>query len=228
MRCLLILSLCLILLSANAQKNPATQGPVPKLRSKDDSVQYALGVFMGQWIVKNGFVTLDQGLFMTGLNDMLRNKPRQIKDEAVGPLITSYQQSVQKDVAKKLEAQLFANLKDKPGLGKLPSGVQYFVHKQGKGIRPSESDSVIINFKGTLADGTLFEDTYSKKIAIATMPKSVMPGLADALQMMPEGSIWELYIPSAMAYGDKGNGTIIPPNSALIMLVELVLVKRNS
>jgi FKBP-type peptidyl-prolyl cis-trans isomerase len=222
---LLLAILLVAFLDGFGQKNvPAA---AVKLKTKEDSVQYALGVYMGQWMMSNGFVSLDLNLMTTGIADVYRNRPRPIKDENIGPMITGYQAALQKDFGKKLELQLFNAIKDKPGIGKLPSGVQYIVQKPGKGLRPSETDSVLLNFKGTLPNGVVFEDTYAKKIAVAATPGTLIPGLREALQMMPEGAVWELYIPSAMAFGDKGNGTNVPPNSAVIIVVELMAVKRN-
>ena len=198
-----------------------------KLKTKEDSIQYALGIYVGQWFMRTGFVTLNPNLFMTGVGDVMQSKPLLIKDSSATALLNKYQQEAQKDVSKKLEDQLFASLKNKPNVGRLPSGVQYSIVKAGTGVRPAEKDSVVFNFKGALPNGTVFEDTFAKKLGIATTPGSVMPGLNEALQLMPQGSIWEIYIPSNMAYGEKGNNNIIPPNSALVVLLELVLVKRN-
>lgn len=211
--------------AATGQKNVAA--PI-KLKSAEDSIQYAIGIYMAKWLMGNGFTNLDLTLMTSAIADVYRNKPRPIKDENVETMIALYQQGLQRSLARNLESQLFTSLKDKAGVGKLPSGVQYTVQKAGKGSRPSETDSVIINFKGSLPNGFVFDDTFKRKVSIATTPKDLIAGLAEALQLMPEGAIWELYIPSSQAYGEKGNGTNIPPNSALVMIVELLAVKRNS
>lgn len=208
----------------SAAATPQTQ-PI-ELKTYGDSVQYAAGIYIGQWIISNGFTQFDPGLFLGGINDRIRKGPLPMSDSAAFRMILAYKQQRTNEMSRKLESDFFALLKDKPGLGKLPSGVQYQVRVKGTGIRPSEGDSIVINFKGALVDGTVFEDTYAKKISIATTPKTLMPGMNEAVQMMPAGSVWELYIPSEMAYGAKGNGTI-PPNNAVIILVELVSVKRN-
>jgi FKBP-type peptidyl-prolyl cis-trans isomerase len=214
--------------SQKANKAPATpQTPSVSLKTYGDSVQYAAGVYIGKWIISNGFTQFDPNLFVSGINDRLQKGALTISDSAAFMMVMAYKQKRSDEMSRKLEADFFALLKDKPGLGKLPSGVQYQVRVKGTGIRPSEEDSIVINFKGALVDGTVFEDTYTKKISVATTPKTLMPGMNEAIQMMPAGSVWELYIPSEMAYGEKGHGAI-PPNNAVIILVELVSVKRNS
>lgn len=220
---LLGMSLCT---AAQTQKNIPGAVPV-KLATAEDSLQYAMGIYFAQWAMRNGFNRINPTIITIAMNDVAVNRPRLVNDSLVFPLLTAYIEKASVESSKRLEDILFTALKDKPGVGKLPNGVQYLVQKAGKGITPEQTDSIVINFKGVLADGTLFEDTYAKKVAIATTPASVFPGLGDALQMMPQGSVWELYIPSSAAYGDKGNGGSIPPNSALVLLVELVSVKRN-
>lgn len=220
------MSLCSAAQTSKTTTNPPAVSQA-KLVTREDSVQYALGMYFSQWALQNGFIRMNPGIIAGAINDVMSGKKRPIKDSMALPMIKTYQVNSYIGMAKAREELLFTSLKDKPGIGRLPSGVQYLVQKVGKGAKPSEADSVIINFKGVLVDGTLFEDTYAKKVAIATTPASVFPGLGEALQMMPQGSIWELYIPSSAAFGDKGNGSVIPPHSALVLLVELVSVKRN-
>jgi FKBP-type peptidyl-prolyl cis-trans isomerase FklB len=225
---IILLGISLGTIAQSSKINTNTQSASQaKITTREDSVQYALGLYFSQWALQNGFIRMNPGIIAGAINDVMTGKTRPIKDSAALPMIRAYQVNSYIGMAKAREELLFTSLKDKPGIGKLPNGVQYLVQKAGKGTKPSDADSVIINFKGVLADGTLFEDTYAKKVAISTTPASVFPGLSEALQMMPQGSIWELYIPSSAAYGEKGNGSVIPPHSALIILVELISVKRN-
>ena len=210
------------------KKSPTDKTPILQpllLRSIEDSVQYALGAYMGQFMLSGGFRCIDLDYFVAGLEDIFSRRPGLIKDTSIYSIISKYQANIQKQRGKAQEDKLFAALKDKPGIGKLPSGVQYSIVKSGKGPRPLETDSVMINLKGSLTDGTIFEDTYAKKINITTTPSLLIPGLSEAIQLMPTGSSWEIYIPAAMAYGDKGNATIIPPHSALIITLELLEIK---
>ncbi|MCW3087217.1 MAG: peptidyl-prolyl cis-trans isomerase, FKBP-type, 22 kDa subunit, partial [Sediminibacterium sp.] len=194
------------------------------LKSRADTVQYALGIYLAQWVLNNGFTVINPTIFLTGMDDMFKNRSRPLKDEAILPIITAYQQASLADRGKALEQQLFNTLKEKAGVGKLPSGVQYSILKAGKGPRPAETDSVVMNFKGMLPDGTVFEDTYAKKLTLVATPASLIPGLSEILPLMSVGSTWEIYIPSTLAYAEKGVNSI-PPNSALIITIELIEIK---
>lgn len=202
-------------------KTATRQTALPlQLRNAADSVQYALGVYMGEYLVRGGFTTLNLDYFLSGLNDRYKNNPRLIKDSLIYPLIADYQTNFQLQKSKALEKELFELLKDKPGVGKLPSGVQYTIINPGKGPKPDEKDSVLIHFKGTLPDGRVFENTFVTNQPVKTTPATLIPGLNEILQLMPVGSRWQAFIPASLAYGEKGNNQI-PPNSALLILVEL-------
>ncbi|MCE9540357.1 MAG: FKBP-type peptidyl-prolyl cis-trans isomerase, partial [Bacteroidetes bacterium] len=115
-------------------------------------------------------------------------------------------------------------IKGQPGMGVLPSGVCYAIVKVGTGIRPQVADSVEMHLKGFMADGKQFEDTYPKNTPYKASPENVIPGMKEILQIMPAGSLWRVYIPSAMAFGEKGLTGVIPPYAALIYEVELLKV----
>ena len=123
------------------------------------------------------------------------------------------------------EAFLAAN-KRKPGVVTLPNGLQYKVLVAGNGKRPTKSDIVTVNYAGTLIDGTEFDSSY-KRGQPATFPVAgVIPGWTEALQLMKEGSTWELYIPASLAYGEMGAPPAIGPNETLIFKVELISVGK--
>lgn len=234
MKILTLLSCCLIITCASAQKAPAGKTPTPvtpvKLATMADTLQYAIGCFLAQWVNNQGFLINNPTLFIKGMDDIFQNKPRAIPDSIISPLITAYQQVTQKDRAFKLEQQLFTNIKQRPGLGIFPNGVHYFILKTGQGNRPNATDSVVLNLKGALADGTVFEDTYNNKVPQVILLNQLIPGLSEAIQQMPAGSKWQIYIPSVLAHGEKGvpnnNGTyIIPPGSALTYEIELVEIR---
>jgi FKBP-type peptidyl-prolyl cis-trans isomerase len=124
-----------------------------------------------------------------------------------------------------MEQQLFAALKGKAGVGALPNGVQYIVIKAATGIRPLPADTVVINAIGVFPDGTVFEDTFQKKKAITALTSNLIPGLNEAIQLMPEGSAWRIFIPSVLAYGPAGLPNVIPPNMALVFDITLMEVK---
>jgi FKBP-type peptidyl-prolyl cis-trans isomerase FklB len=125
------------------------------------------------------------------------------------------------------EAFLAAN-KSKDGVVTLPSGLQYKILTQGTGPKPAASDSVVCNYRGTLLDGTEFDSSY-KRGEPATFPVSgVIKGWTEALQLMPVGSKWQLFVPSDLAYGDRAPGPEIGPGSTLIFEVELLSIQDKS
>jgi FKBP-type peptidyl-prolyl cis-trans isomerase FklB len=126
----------------------------------------------------------------------------------------------------KKEGEVFlAENRKKEGVKILPSGLQYKVIKEGTGKTPKAEDTVVTNYRGTLTDGTEFDSSY-KRGQPATFPvKGVIPGWTEALQLMKEGSKWELFIPSSLAYGERGAGNAIGPNATLIFEIELLSVK---
>lgn len=231
----LTLICCLLISSAllsqkNATKSPVTSNAATKLTNIKDTLQYAIGSFLAQWVNNQGFLIDNPSIFIKGMDDVFQNKSRLIPDSVITPLITAYQQITQKDRAYKLEQQLFTNIKQRPGLGIFPNGVHYFILKSGQGARPSSADSVTINLKGALADGTVFEDTYNSKSPQTILLAQLIPGLAEAVQQMPLGARWQVYIPSVLGHGEKGvtnksGQYIIPPGSALTYEVELLAIK---
>jgi FKBP-type peptidyl-prolyl cis-trans isomerase len=196
-----------------------------KLTSGSDTLQYALGAFVGQWMAKNAFTITNQALFKRGMDDVLQKKPLAVTDSTVVPLVAAYQLSMQNARSQAMEQQLFAALKGKAGVGALPNGVQYIVIKAATGIRPLPADTVVINAIGVFPDGTVFEDTFQKKKAITALTSNLIPGLNEAIQLMPEGSAWRIFIPSVLAYGPAGLPNVIPPNMALVFDITLMEVK---
>jgi FKBP-type peptidyl-prolyl cis-trans isomerase len=227
-----IFLICAIAVDAQKQNTKPTQKQTPAaasgsntllLKNNLDSVQYALGAYIGQFLINADFTTVNLDLFVGGMQDIFLKRPRLINDSLITPLVALYQEKARKARSKELEAQLFSALKDQPNVGKLPSGVQYSVLKTGKGPRPLETDSVVINFKGTLPDGRVFQNTFLND-PVSTTPATLIPGLNEVLQLMQPGATWLAIIPSTMAYGEKGNG-FIPPNSAVLITVELIEIK---
>jgi len=174
---------------------------------------------------------LAQGIWDT----MSGGKTLMTDQEYVATMTAFKQEMSQRQIAKMKEMsdknlkdgeQFLAENKTREGVVTLPSGLQYKVIKEGAGKTPKSTDTVTVNYKGTLINGTEFDSSY-RRGQPATFPvKGVIPGWIEALQLMKEGAKWELYIPSNLAYGEKGAGRTIPPNSALIFEVELISVKE--
>lgn len=226
MKQVLLVLLFAISLSGYAQKAPvkAAVPPPVKLISSADSMQYTLGAFIGLWLTTNGFTITNQSLVQRAMDDIIQNRPRIMPDSTISARLAVYQRSAQKGRGEQMEKELFAAVKEKKGVGMFPNGVWYTVLKSGKGPRPSETDSVIVNLSAKLPDGTLLEDTYQSQKPFETVTNLFPQGINEAMQMMTEGSRYQLFIPAALAYGEKGTVNI-PPNSALIVELELLKVK---
>jgi FKBP-type peptidyl-prolyl cis-trans isomerase FklB len=128
------------------------------------------------------------------------------------------------DTNKKEGAAFLAANKTKEGIVALPSGLQYKVEKQGTGPKPAAGDTVTCNYRGTLIDGKEFDSSYKRGQPASFPVSGVIRGWTEALQLMPVGSKWELFIPSDLAYGDRGAGPDIGPGSTLVFEVELLSI----
>ena len=222
----LLMSISIMAQEQTTKQTETKQEPV-QLTSESDTLQYALGAFIGQWMVKNGFEIKNADLFLNGMDDVLQNKPLAVTDSTIAPIISAYQLSTQNERSRQMEEQLFAALKGKPGIGVLPNGVHYLVLEEGSGVRPTANDSIVFNAIGIFPDGTVFEDTRKKEQPIKNITSGLIPGLNTAIQLMPEGSKWRIFIPSALAYGPAGLPNIIPPNTALVFDITLEEVKKD-
>jgi len=216
----------LSVLAQTRQSRSAGEKPIA-LVSPTDSLQYTLGAFMGQWINNNGFTITSPELFKRGLDDVLLNKNLQVEAAGIPARLDTYQKKLLTARSTQQETLLFANIQGKGGIGMLPSGVGYFIMKKGSGFRPQVIDSVLLHVKGFLPDGKLFEDTYAKKVPLRGVPGTFIPGLSEILQIMPVGSTWRIFIPSALAYAENGVAGVIPPYSAVIFEVELMNAARS-
>ncbi|NOQ28269.1 MAG: hypothetical protein GQ564_23140 [Bacteroidales bacterium] len=226
---ILIITALLITIGLSAQETKKAENlnqQTIQLINQADTLQYAIGAFIGQWMVKNNFKVQNANVFLKGMDDVLQNKALAVTDSSIAPIVSAYQLSTQNEKSKQMEEQLFATLKGKTGVGVLPNGVNYIIRNQGDGIRPTAKDTIVINAVGVFPDGTVFEDTYKKNQAITTATSSLIPGLNDAIQLMPVGSTWRIFIPSVLGYGSTGLQNVIPPNTALVFDIELMKVKK--
>jgi FKBP-type peptidyl-prolyl cis-trans isomerase FklB len=136
----------------------------------------------------------------------------------------------QAEVAKKNKAEgeaFLAENKKKEGVKTTASGLQYKVIKPGKGKKPKSSDTVTVNYRGTLIDGTEFDSSYKRGQPATFQVSGVIPGWTEGLQLMEEGAKWQLFIPSNLAYGERGAGGVIGPNATLIFEVELLSIQEK-
>lgn len=218
---------CLLVAWANLNAQTKHEKQVPaavKLSTPSDSLQYTLGVFLGQWITNNGFTVTNPDFFRKGIDDVLLNKNLLVNPTTVSARLDNYQKRLISERSSQQEKLLFENVKGKPGVGILPSGVAYVIAKAGSGIKPRLSDSVALHVKGYLPDGKLFEDTYAKKSILKGRPSTFIAGINGILQIMPVGSIWRVFVPSALGYAERGVPGLVPAYSALIFDIELLNV----
>ncbi|MFC2152141.1 FKBP-type peptidyl-prolyl cis-trans isomerase [Bacteroidota bacterium] len=221
----LALTVILFSFGAIAQDRDNVKQKELTFNSGIDTLQYALGAHLGQWMVKNNFQVQNANLFLLGMDDVLNKRKLAIPDSIITPLIVVYQQATLNEKSKLLEQQLFSSLKGKTGVGVLPNGVHYIIRRQDEGVRPTANNTVSINAVGVLPDGSIFEDTYKKKQPITTSLNNIIPGLKEVIQLMPVGSVWRIFIPSELGYGAAGLQNVVPPYSALVYDIELLEIK---
>lgn len=212
---------------------PTAQTPL-MLKTQKDKVSYALGMNLGTNLHKQS-VEVDTAIVLRGLKDGLAaGKTLLTQEEAQAALtqlqteVRNKQQEIMKQAgeASRKEGQEFLTAnKTKEGVVTLPSGLEYKILTEGTGPKPTAADSVSCNYRGTLISGKEFDSSY-KRGQPATFPvNGVIKGWTEALQLMPVGSKWQLFIPPEMAYGDRGAGADIGPGSTLIFEVELLSIQ---
>jgi FKBP-type peptidyl-prolyl cis-trans isomerase FklB len=211
-----------------AKKAPATSATTVILKTERDKESYAMGMNIGTGLHRQG-LTLDPALVARGLRDAQSGgKTAMTEDEArtaFRQLQSDFQQKMGAANRKEGEEFLAAN-KSKEGVVTLPSGLQYKILTQGNGPKPTAGDTVTVNYRGTLINGTEFDSSYKRGQPASFPVGKVIKGWTEALQLMPVGSKWELFIPADLAYGDSGNPGI-PPGSALIFEVELLSIEQK-
>ena len=192
-----------------------------------DKLSYALGLSMGNNFKSSGIQTLSVTDFANGVKAVYEGeKPEMTYDEAkqvINDFFTQMQREVNDRNRAEGEAFLAEN-KKKSGVVVLPSGLQYEVLTEGKGKKPAATDRVQCHYHGTLINGEAFDSSIERGEPAVFGVSQVIPGWVEALQLMPEGSKWRLFIPSDLAYGENGAGGKIAPNSTLIFDVELLKV----
>ena len=236
-----------ILLLGNvlAQQTPAAatqQSPAPgsqsasALTTKKDKVSYAIGMNIGTNLRKQS-VDVDPKVLQQGLEDSLTAGKTLLSEDEARATLTEFQNEMRQKQQEKMQQAGVANKKDgdaflaanktKESVVTLPSGLQYKIITTGTGPKPTASDSVVCNYRGTLIDGKEFDSSY-KRGQPATFPVTgVIKGWTEALQLMPVGSKWQLFVPSELAYGDRGSGPDIGPNATLIFEVELLSIQSK-
>lgn len=190
-----------------------------------DKVSYALGLSIGNNFQNSGIKDLQIEDFVKGLKDVLAEAQPAISYDEAKEVINDYFIKLQKEKLEinKKAGEEFLNInRHKAGVVELPSGLQYEVLKQGTGVKPTATDKVKCHYHGTLINGTVFDSSVERGEPAVFGVSQVIPGWVEALQLMPVGSKWRLFIPSHLAYGEHGAGQAIEPNSTLVFDVELL------
>jgi FKBP-type peptidyl-prolyl cis-trans isomerase FklB len=227
--------LILAALTVLARRSPGQDPSLTAIKDRDDRISYSIGVNIGAGLKEQ---TQQQGLnlkpdiVVAGVRDALQGARTLLSEQEVRETLNT----LQRDLAAKMgaknkqEGEVFlAENKKKPGIRTLPDGLQYQVLTEGRGAKPKTNDTIRVNYKGTFIDGTEF-DSSAKRNGPVSLPLSrVIPGWIEAIQMMPVGSKWRLFIPSNLAYGEQGAPPVmIGPNTTLIFEVELVGIEPRS
>ena len=193
-----------------------------------DSASYGLGVLVAQNF-KSQNIEINVDLLQKGFNEVMKGEKTPITDMQANTLIQKY---MQREQAKAFEPNRLAGEKfitenkTKEGIVTLQSGLQYQIMKAGDGPKPASTDKVKTHYHGTLIDGTVFDSSVQRGEPITFPVTGVIPGWIEALQLMPVGSKWKLFIPQDLAYGARGSGPTIKPYSALIFEVELLGIEK--
>jgi FKBP-type peptidyl-prolyl cis-trans isomerase FklB len=207
----------------------------PALKDQKDKVSYSIGMEIGKNLKKGPF-EVNQDFLLKGIKDAFSGEKPLMTDQEITEVMTAFQKEImakQQEMQKKLgeknkaEGEAFlAENKKKEGVKTLPSGLQYKVIKAGAGKKPKATDTVTVQYRGSLVNGTEFDSSY-KRGTPATFPVTgVIPGWTEVLQLMEVGAKWEVVIPSNLAYGERSAGAQIGPNSTLIFEVELISVQE--
>ena len=201
------------------------------LKDQKQKISYTMGMNMGNnWKAQSIEVDLD--MLMLGIKDSMGGGKTLLTEQESREVIMAFQKELRTKQAEKRKVQgeqnqkegekFLAENKTKAGVIELPSGLQYKVLAEGKGESPKATDSATVNYRGTLIDGTEFDSSAKTGKPATFGVNQVIKGWTEALQLMKPGAKWQLFIPSALAYGERGGGAKIGPNATLIFEVELL------
>jgi FKBP-type peptidyl-prolyl cis-trans isomerase FklB len=209
----------------------------PELKDQKDKASYSIGYDIGESFKKQKIeLNLDQ--LVTGLKDAVGGKDATLPKEEREKVLQAFQKDMmEKQMAASKEAatknaaegaKFLEENKKKEGVKTTASGLQYKVIKEGSGPSPKETDTVVTNYRGTLIDGTEFDSSYKRNEPATFQVNRVIKGWIEALQLMKPGAKYQLFVPAALAYGERGAGQTIGPNATLLFEVELLSIAQPS
>ncbi|MGL5741091.1 MAG: FKBP-type peptidyl-prolyl cis-trans isomerase N-terminal domain-containing protein [Legionella sp.] len=200
-----------------------------------DKLSYSIGADLGKNF-KNQGIDINPDALAKGMQDGMSGSQLILTEQQMKDVLNKFQKDLmakrssefnKKSDENKSKGEAFlSGNKSKPGIVVLPSGLQYKIIEAGTGAKPSKSDTVTVEYTGTLIDGTVFDSTEKNGKPATFQVSQVIPGWTEALQLMPAGSTWEIFVPSDLAYGPRSVGGPIGPNETLIFKIHLISVKK--
>lgn len=224
--------------NADAKKNNATAAETNSvLKSDSDKLSYTIGADIGENL-KSQNIDVNPNMVSKGITDALTGQKLLMTKEQMQETISNLQKKLVEEQKKKFEESSQKNAKSgkafleknktEKGVVTLPSGLQYKIVDEGKGPSPAESDFVTVDYEGKLTNGEVFDSSYQRGKPVQFKVSQVITGWQEALQKMKQGATWELYIPSELAYGERGLGGPIGPNETLVFKVHLISIDKES
>ena len=230
-RSAIIAMACFGLFSVQACSQSSEKGAPMELKNQQDKASYSIGVSIGKNL-KDQKVDIQTDILVKGLLDAYTGAKTQLTEKEMGDVLTQFQQEImakaQEEAAKKggenksKGEKFLADNKNKPGVKTTPSGLQYSVISEGSGPKPTASSTVKVHYTGKLIDGTTFDSSVDRGEPVEFPLNGVIKGWTEGVQLMSKGAKYKFYIPSELAYGERGAGNAIGPNETLVFEVELL------
>lgn len=202
---------------------------VPELSTFNDTISYALGLSLAKFYQQQGASGINSKLLSQAVDAVFNKDSILFSDQQIASILMKADQRFTEERAAgaKKEGEAFlAKNKTRPGVTTLPDGLQYEVMKVGTGAVPTDTSSVKVNYKGMLISGAEFDNSYKRGEPVDLDVNQVIKGWTEVLKLMHEGAKWKIYVPSDLAYGDRGAGETIPPGATLIFEIELLKINH--
>jgi len=232
----MFVAMTMLVALVGCQAEEAVSAPELKLDNPKNRISYTIGVNIGQDF-KGQQMEIDPDALLIGIKDVLAGKELKLTEEEMVQEVQAFQQQMQakmvaamEEMANKNKAEGEAFLAEnakKEGVVVTASGLQYKVLEAGEGVSPAANDVATVHYRGTLIDGTQFDSSYDRGQPATFPVGGVIAGWTEALQLMKPGAKWQLFIPAALAYGERGAGQDIGPNATLLFDVELISVEKG-